>query len=388
MAYKEYELDFEPAEDIQDADDIQEYDIKDVIVYSRDWTTETILGQIEQGNIDLNPAFQRRNAWNDDKRSKLIESIIKGYPIPEIVLAERRDKKNSYVVIDGKQRLLTLAGFKDPDIYKYWDKPIARNVSINKDKKSFSYEDFKSMPDVLRAFQNSSLRCTVITNYLEDDVLYDIFYRLNSGSTPLATQELRQVLIKGEFSNFLIDKTDIVSPLHEVMNLKESDRRLRDVEVLLRLISFVRSASNYRGNLKAFLDENMLTINKEWPAVEMEISDLYERILSTIVFLRDCFGCFQEVGRKFESSGPENRFNRAILEVQVYFGYQMLGIDTTNEQRSFFAEAFKQLSIYDSAFRSTIEGTTKKPEFYKIRYDKVKEVFNRSFNVNLHTPFA
>ena len=271
------------------------------------------------------------------------------------MLAERRDKKNSYVVIDGKQRLLTLAGFKDPDIYKYWDKPVARNVSINKERESFSYEDFKSMPDVLRAFQNSSLRCTVITNYLKDDVLYDIFYRLNSGSTPLATQELRQVLIKGDFSNFLIDKTDNVSPLHKVMNLKESDRRLRDVEVLLRLISFVRSARNYRGNLKAFLDENMHTINKEWPSVEEEISDLYEKILSTIVFLKDCFGGFQEVGRKYESSGPENRFNRAILEVQVYYGYQMLGKNTTNEQRSSFAEAFKRLSIYDSAFRSTIE---------------------------------
>lgn len=387
MEIKEYELDFEPIEDIQDADDIPEYDIEGVIVYSRDWTTETILGQIEQGNIDLNPAFQRRNAWNDEKRSKLIESIIKGYPIPEIVLAERLDKKNSYVVIDGKQRLLTLAGFKKPSEYRYWDKSIARNVSIKKDKVQFAYEDLQSMPDVLRAFQNSSLRCTVITNYHTDDVLYDIFYRLNSGSTPLATQELRQALIKGAFSNFLIEKTDNVSSLHMVMNLKESDRRLRDVEVLLRLISFVRFASEYKGNLKAFLDEKMRLINTRWEILEVEIAEVYDKIIVAIDFLKACFCSFDRVGRKFEKTGPEKRFNRAILEVQVYYGVQMIGVTTTEEQRSTFAERFIHLSENDISFRSTIEGTTKKLDFYRIRYSKVKDIFASSFGINLLSPF-
>ena len=87
-------------------------------MYARDWTIETIFNQINIGNIDLNPKFQRRNAWNDDKRSKLIESIIMGYPVPEIVLAENPNKKRSFIVIDGKQRLLTLAGFIDNEKYK------------------------------------------------------------------------------------------------------------------------------------------------------------------------------------------------------------------------------------------------------------------------------
>lgn len=60
----------------QDFDDIENTNENaNLIVYSRDWTVATILNQIEQGNIDLNPSFQRRNAWTDDKRSKLIESI-------------------------------------------------------------------------------------------------------------------------------------------------------------------------------------------------------------------------------------------------------------------------------------------------------------------------
>ena len=53
---------------------------KPLVVFSRDWTVETIVAQVKRGNIDLNPKFQRRNAWNDLKRSKLIESLLIGVP--------------------------------------------------------------------------------------------------------------------------------------------------------------------------------------------------------------------------------------------------------------------------------------------------------------------
>ena len=87
-------------------------------------------------------------------------------------------------------------------------------------------------------------------------MLFDIFYRLNSGSVPLTTQELRQVLIRGDFSNFLIEKTSLdpitkqPNNLHKILKLKEPDKRLRDTELLLRLISFYLFWEKYDGNLK------------------------------------------------------------------------------------------------------------------------------------------
>ena len=182
-----------------DSEDIQAVDVSDVVVYARDWTIETIFNQINIGNIDLNPKFQRRNAWNDDKRSKLIESIIMGYPVPEIVLAENPNKKRSFIVIDGKQRLLTLAGFIDNNKYKYWDRPVLKGLKVLKELNKLKYVDLDEKSK--REFDNSSLRCTVITNFKDIQILYDIFYRLNSGSESLSTQELRQALNKGEFAD-------------------------------------------------------------------------------------------------------------------------------------------------------------------------------------------
>ena len=60
-----------------DSEDIQNIDISDVVVYARDWTIETIFNQINIGNIDLNPKFQRRNAWNDDLYSSAASDVYK-----------------------------------------------------------------------------------------------------------------------------------------------------------------------------------------------------------------------------------------------------------------------------------------------------------------------
>jgi len=80
-------------------------------LWGTDWTTETIVNQLRRGNINLNPRFQRRNAWDALRKSLFVESLILGLPVPQIILAEEKGKKGSFVVIDGKQRLLTLRQF-------------------------------------------------------------------------------------------------------------------------------------------------------------------------------------------------------------------------------------------------------------------------------------
>jgi uncharacterized protein with ParB-like and HNH nuclease domain len=70
-------------------------------LWSTDWTTETIISQLMKGNINLSPKFQRRNAWNDKRKSLFIESLFLGLPVPQLILAEDKNKKGSFIVIDG-----------------------------------------------------------------------------------------------------------------------------------------------------------------------------------------------------------------------------------------------------------------------------------------------
>lgn len=370
----------------QDEDDVKSSeDISNLVVYSRDWTIQTIFDQIEQGNIDLNPGFQRRNAWNDSKRSKLIESLLIGYPIPEIVLAEDKKKRKAFIVIDGKQRLLTIAGFINNEKYQYWTslKPRLTSITSEKKYKSKDYFGIQSDSELKRMFENASLRCTVISNYSKEDELYDIFYRLNAGSTPLATQELRQALYRGEFSNYLIEITNEDNLIRKVMGLKESDKRLRDVEVILRCMAFLKFSKQYKGNLLKFLDKVMDHFNKKWEEEIVEIKACKEKIESAILLLSEAFGNLNNVGRKYKNNSFECRFNRVLLEVEVYYFSKLNKDDIKPEQHFRFVEDFKRLCTNEPSFLASLEGSTKNIDNYALRYSKFQKVVEEAYSVNL-----
>lgn len=372
-------------QDIDDIGSIKEE--TNLIVYSRDWTVATIHNQIEQGNIELNPGFQRRNAWTDSKRSKLIESILIGYPIPEIVLAESREKRNSFIVIDGKQRLLTIAGFKEPGSFQYWTKKNPKTTGLMSRYNNMSYADLANNPELLRNYENSALRCTVISNYSDEESLYDIFYRLNAGSTPLSTQELRQALNKGPFSDFLICVTDEDNILRKVMKLQEPDKRLRDVEVLLRCMSFIEYAADYKGNLLQFLDEKTAIFNRRWNVDKEYIIDLKDKVLCSIEKLVLVFKTTDLVARKYKNGESNTQFNRVVLEVLVYYFNQIDEKYLSEVNNDNFLESYKKLFAEDSEFQATIDGSTKNIENYRIRYSRIQDIVNDTYDLNLESPF-
>jgi hypothetical protein len=65
------------------------------VIWGTDWTVETLLSQLKKGNIQLEPKFQRRDAWSPERKSRFIESLILNLPIPQIILAETKDQKGS-----------------------------------------------------------------------------------------------------------------------------------------------------------------------------------------------------------------------------------------------------------------------------------------------------
>lgn len=359
-------------------------DSLEVTVHSRDWTVETIYSQISQKNIDLNPKYQRRNAWNDKKRSRLIESLILGYPVPEIVIAENLRRKKSFVVIDGKQRLLTLAGFINPLGFEYWDSPKLSGLEVLKNLNGVDFEKLKKLfSNELRELFNADIRSTFITSYKKDDVLYDIFYRLNTGSVQLSSQELRQVLNKGHFADYLINITNDPQPIHKVLGLSGPDRRLRDAEILLRYFAFYLKGSEYRGNLKKFLDDTMGEVTKNWEIRNAEIDKIYSDFNVAINRLKKVFSKFDRIGRKYSDGGFESRFNKALFEVQAYYFTFVEENKLTSKNIEKFIENFQLLCTKNIKFKEAIETTTKTPINTYVRYNSFREIINKSFSIKI-----
>lgn len=349
---------------------------ENIKTYSRDWTVETIYNQIKQGNIELNPKFQRRNAWTDEKRSRLIESLILKLPVPSIVLAESHTEKNKFVVLDGKQRLLTIAGFIDHEKYKYWDKPVLRDLKLKETLNGMTVELLSQEinSDNNRAFQNSDIRCTVVFNQSTDDILYEIFYRLNSGAVPLSMQELRQSLRKGEFSDFLMESTETPGPLHKVLGIDQPDKRLIDAEILLKYISNRNSLVEYSGNLKRFLDDNLVKLNKKWESKETEIKELLSQFNSGIERLVNIIGN-DNIGRY----SSESRFNRNVFDVQIFYFSQLLDTDINLVNNSKYIEGFKDLSKPNSEFRKSLTSSTNTKKNFTTRFECFRTLINDSY---------
>lgn len=364
------------------AEEVSSEGVESLVVYSRDWTVDTILRQIEQDNIDLNPGFQRRNAWNDIKRSKLVESLIIGVPVPEIVLAEDITKKKSFIVIDGKQRLLALAGFANPTKYPAWTKPVLKGLNTRKDLNNLTFDDISLQTDDYRQLINADIRCTVISNYKTNAVLYDIFYRLNTGSVPLSSQELRQVLNRGPFADFLISSTDINLPLHNVLKLNGPDNRLRDAEIVLRYFSFSLFGLEYGGNLTPFLDESMDRVNKDWTKYQPIINALFDELNLSTQNLIDIFGV-KKVGRKYSNNAWESRFNRALFEVQAYYFAKLTAAQIASVAAQEVTEKFEKFCGGSAEFLDSIETSTKNLERYRRRYELFQGFVNDTFGTKI-----
>lgn len=377
-------------EDIVSDDPVTKDELEGLVIYSRDWTIETIISQIESNNIDLNPSFQRRNVWENDKRSKLIESLIVGYPVPEVVLAEIPNKKKQYVVIDGKQRLLAIHGFFKPDNGYWKGRAELKGLTIRKDLDGSTIEKFDD--DDLRLLKNADLRCTILSGYKTSSVLYDVFYRLNTGSVPLSMQELRNSLHKGDFSKFITNRTNDLLPLHHIMSLSGPDKRFKDIEIILKFLAINFSDKKYNSNLKDFLDSFTEYANVNWDSRKDEIEQACKYFDEASKILIDIFDSAKRVGRKWlpAKGNWESRFNRSLFEVLAQYAYCLVcdgQTDIFNDitKKEIFCQCVKD-AFEHSEFSSAVSSTTKTLEQHRTRFYILFNMLNDKFRYNYAIP--
>jgi hypothetical protein len=342
-------------------DDFASTDIelmRGVLVTDTDWTAETILSQLGKGNIILNPRFQRRDAWDDERKSRFIESIMLNLPIPQLVLAEVAGSKGKYIVIDGKQRLLALQKFSGQTQPALRLKGLTVRTDLNGQTWK-SIAEGEARHDDPTAFENCPIRTTIVRGYKSERALYVIFHRLNSGSVALSPQELRHVLHPGPFIDFAFDFSQDSKVFIDLLG-KDGlpDFRMRDVEVLIRYFGLIFFLEDYRSDLKDFLDSTVQRLNSSWPNHQHNIkasATLCEDAISLTVniFSQDAFS-------KATKNGFERRFNRAVFDIMVYyFSEPPLRSHLTPDKFESIKEAFLELCRRDEDFRRSLESTTK-----------------------------
>jgi hypothetical protein len=364
-------------------------EISGIVVAGTDWTTATIVDQLVRENIQLNPRFQRRDAWNIIRKSRFIESIVLGFPIPQIVLASNENQRGKFIVLDGKQRLLTILQFYGRSETQN-NSFALKGLEFRPELNGFKHEHLENDPlfkSVLDALDNQTIRTTLIRNWHTESFLYKIFLRLNLESTPLSPQELRQALHPGDFINFLDDQSVKSHALRKIFKSKTPDFRMRDVELLLRYVAFHYFLSDYRSNLKAFLDMTCKELNKNWKKRASDIQDTVTQFENAVQTSINIFG-EKNVSRLWLSSSNTYRsqFNRAILDVMVFYFSDEIIRQAAEENKVAVEEAFKELCSSNSGFREAIEGTTKNIRETHIRLSLWGRALLKVLDVEFNVP--
>jgi hypothetical protein len=191
--------------------------------------------------------FQRRFVWGRPQMDRFIESLLLGYPIPGIFLVQQADR--TYLVLDGQQRLRTLADF-------YRGSHAGKDFqleSVGERFKGLTYETLTA--EQKRTLDNTFIQATIVKtdgSSASLDAVYQVFERLNSGGTQLTAHEIRVALYAGPFIEFLRELNG-VEAWRQLYGVES--KRLRDQELLLRIVALQASPGTYKRPLKKFLNE-------------------------------------------------------------------------------------------------------------------------------------
>ncbi len=173
---------------------VKPWDPGKIRITTKSFSLRDVVDQIADAEIDLSPDFQREYVWQPRQRTRLIESILLGIPLPAFYFNQSGD--GTYQVVDGVQRLSTIALFMS-DGHRL--SGVDLEYLTNLDGLTYSEID----PASSRRFRSTQIVVHVIEPQTPDEVKYDIFSRVNTLGSPLSAQEIRHAMSKDRSRRFI-----------------------------------------------------------------------------------------------------------------------------------------------------------------------------------------
>lgn len=195
------------------------WDPKKIRITTKNFTLREVVDQIKEKEIDLAPDFQRDFVWKKRQRTRLIESVLLGIPLPAFYFNQEAD--GTYQVVDGVQRLSTVSSFmSDHHVLDLED------LEYLKDLSGHVYSTMDAA--MTRRFRATQIVVHVIEPQTPDEIKYDIFGRVNTLGSPLSAQEIRHAMSKERSRSFL--KRLVELPSFDEATENNFRRKLIDTE--------------------------------------------------------------------------------------------------------------------------------------------------------------
>lgn len=332
----------------------------------------------KRGQLVLQPDFQRQYVWDSTKASKLIESAILQIPLPIIYLSEEKDGKE--YVIDGQQRLTSFFSYIDGSFPE--GKPFklsGLNVCSDLNGKKFN-ELSDEMQNKINSYGVNTI--TFLKNSSEN-LKFEIFERLNTGSVQLNDQELRNCLYRGNFNVALKEMAADLDFMY-ICGIKAPDKRMKDIELVLRFCAFYhKTYLKYKAPIRSFLNieaqEKRIITDKDL----LELKSAFKNSCQIIRSLLDknAFKRFYK-GKDGQINGfwEPSKFNTSLYDILMY-SFANEDKNKVFQNLDSIKEALIYLMTEDQEFVDSIELSTSSVQAVTTRFDKWRDALKNILGV-------
>lgn len=241
--------------------------------YMTEYSVELLVGKMARQEFVI-PEYQREFTWEAARKSRFIESLIMGLPIPFLFFWEMENGKLE--IVDGSQRLRTLHEYILGDL----------ELSKLKALPSLSKTRFSDLPSARqRKIMNRSIRGIVLNEHADDQARFDMFERINTGSKVANTAEVRRGALRGPFQDLVeeLSKSQLLAELAPVSQKSENERIPE--ELVTRFFAYGDGLDGYQDSPSHFISnytEKMNEVFKEEPGLVDVYRDRFQETLSFV----------------------------------------------------------------------------------------------------------
>lgn len=332
-----------------------------------------LVNMYRDGELIINPDFQRLFRWEIGQKSKLIESLLLGIPLPSIFVFEKEDAK--WELIDGLQRVSTLLEFmgvlKEPAT-NHLQRPtslVATRYLPSLDKvvwekspaiPDIPVDDQAALPSPLQlAIRRSRLSVEILKRPSSNETKYDLFQRLNAGGTQANAQELRNVIVimvspaYHQFMRLCAQRQAYLTVLSASADQLEKQR---DMEYVSRFL--VHTYVDYDGRLdvEEFIDTGIVEL-----ALAGELQNAADTFNATFDLLNQSYG--ENALRRFNNGQPVGRVLLAAYEcIAIGVAKNIAHVQAKHNPVDFVRQriaAFWQSPNIDNFFVAGLRGTVR-----------------------------
>jgi len=275
---------------------------KRIDFFLTEYSVELLAQKVRDGEYVV-PAYQREFTWEDRRKSRFIESLLMGLPIPFIFFWEMPDGRLE--IVDGSQRLRTLEEF----IYKGFR---LGELDPLTHLSGFRFEDLPESRQ--RKLKNRSVRGIVLNEHADEAARLDMFERINTGSKIANNAEIRRGALAGPFLDMVTElaNTPLLAKLAPMPAKAKRERGYE--ELVTRLFAYADGLEEYRDRPSDFLFAYSKKMNAEF-AQDPKLSDQYrQRFTAVLEFVSRNFPFGFRKTQK-STATPRTRFESIAIGV-------------------------------------------------------------------------